>query len=66
MTGKIKNPYYPEKLTNVPKQFMIVSLNHVTVDRVKYLIAYVEDTTRNSGKLLEYAQKRAAKGLMKR
>lgn len=56
---------YPEELTKVPKRLAIVKLNHLMVDRVEYLIAYVSDTTRNSGKLLEYAQKREGRGLMK-
>ena len=56
---------YPEELNNVPKRLAIVKLNHLMVDRAEYLIAYVEDTTRKSGKLLEYAQKREEKGLIK-
>ena len=56
---------YPEELAKVPKRLAIVRLNHLMVDRVDYLIAYVSDTTRNSGKLLEYAQKREERGLIK-
>ena len=56
---------YPEELAKVPKRLAIVRLNHLMVDRVDYLIAYVSDTTRNSGKLLEYAQKREKQGFMK-
>ena len=56
---------YPEELRKVPKRLAIVKLNHLMVDRVEYLIAYVADTTKNSGRLLEYAQKREGRGLMK-
>ena len=56
---------YPEELAKVPRRVAIVRLNHLMVDRADYLIACVKDSTGNSKKLLEYAQKREEKDLIK-
>ena len=57
--------YYPEGLENVPRQYAIVRANKIMVDTSDWLIAYVRHGASNSRKLLEYAQRREKKGLIR-
>lgn len=57
--------YYPEGLENVPKRYAIVRANKILVDTSDWLVAYVRHGASNSRKLLEYAQRREKKGLIK-
>lgn len=57
--------YYPEGLENVPKQYAIVRANRLMVDTSDWLIAYVRHGASNARNLLEYAQRREKKGLIR-
>lgn len=57
--------YYPEGLENVPRQYAIVRANKIMVDTSDWLIAYVRHGASNSRNLLEYAQRREKKGLIR-
>lgn len=57
--------YYPEGLENVPRQYAIVRANKIMVDTSDWLIAYVRHGASNSRKLLEYAQRREKKCLIR-
>ena len=57
--------YYPNGMEAVSKRFAIVRANQYMVEECTYLIAYVWHTLGGSGKLLEYAQRREAKGLLR-
>ena len=50
--------YYPDGLEQVPRRFAIVQANKIMVDASDWLIAYVRHGASNSGKILEYAQRR--------
>lgn len=56
--------FYPEGLEKVPKQYAIVQANRYMVQNSNYLISYCKyiGNTRN---LVEYAQRREKKGLIK-
>ena len=56
--------YYPDGLENTPKRYAIVRTNKILVDTCNYLICYVNHGASNSRNLLEYAQRRATKGLI--
>ncbi len=56
--------YYPEGLEIVPRQYAIVQANKIMVDTSDWLVAYVRHGASNSKKMLEYAQRRAMKGLI--
>jgi hypothetical protein len=56
--------YYPDGLENVPKRYAIVRANKIIVDRSDWLICYVRHGASNSRNLLEYAERRAKKGLI--
>ena len=57
--------YYPNGLETVPKRFAIMKANQLMVKECTHLIAYVTHFMGGSGKLLEYAQRREAKGLLR-
>ena len=57
--------YYPEGLEKVPKQFAIVRANKIMVNTSDWLVCYVRHGVSNSRNLLEYAQRREKKGLIK-
>ncbi|MGI6031002.1 MAG: hypothetical protein ACOX7F_05820 [Eubacteriales bacterium] len=56
--------YYPPGMETVPRRLAIVKANRYLVDHVDYLIAYAWHPASNALQLLEYAQKRAQKGLL--
>ena len=56
--------YYPEGLEKTPRPFAIVKANQLMVDICDRLICYVRHRASNSRNLLEYAQRRARKGLI--
>ncbi len=55
--------FYPEGLEFVPKRYAIVQANRYTVQQSDYLISY--PGVGNSRKIVEYAQGREKKGLIK-
>ena len=56
--------YYPDGLENTPRRYAIVRTNQIMVDNSDWLVCYVHHGTSNSRNLLEYAQRRANKGLI--
>ena len=56
--------YYPDGLENAPRRYAIVRTNKIMVDTCDWLVCYVRHGASNSRKLLEYAQRRANKGLI--
>ena len=57
--------YYPEGLEKTPRPFAIVKSNQLMVDSCDWLVCYVCHGASNSRNLLEYAQRREKKGLIK-
>ena len=57
--------YYPPGMENVPRRLAIVRANRYMVDHTDYLIAYVWHQCSNTFELLEHAQARERRGLMK-
>ena len=56
--------YFPEGLESTLKRYAIVRTNRIMVDSCDWLVCYVRHGASNSRKLLEYAQRRAEKGLI--
>ena len=56
--------YYPWEEERVPQQLAIVKTNRCMVDVCGYLIACVRYSGGNSAKVLEYAEKKANKGML--
>lgn len=56
--------YYPFEAEKIPRRLAIVLANRLMIERAEYLIAYVWHTASNSANLLEYARRRAEKGLL--
>ena len=50
--------YHPDGLENTPKRYAIVRANRIMIDTCDWLVCYVRHRTGNSGKVLEYAQRR--------
>ncbi len=57
--------YYPEGLEKTPRPYAIVRANKLMVDSCDWLLCYVRHGASNSRNLLEYAQRREKKGLIK-
>lgn len=57
--------YHPEGLEKVPRKYAIIRTNKIMVDSSDWLVCYVKHGASNSRKLLEYAQNRAEKGLIR-
>ena len=57
--------HYPEGLEKTPRPFAIVKANQLMVDSCDWLVCYVRHGASNSRNLLEYAQRREKKGLIK-
>ena len=57
--------YYPEGLEKTPRPFAIVKANQFMVDTCDWLVCYVRHGASNSRNLLEYAQRRENKGLIR-
>lgn len=47
--------YYPEGMERVPRRLAIIKANQSTINRVDYLIAYVQHPGSNARKILEHA-----------
>lgn len=56
---------YPEGMETVPKPLAIVQANRKMIECSDYLISYCHYTTGNTHKIVEYAQRREKKGLIK-
>ena len=56
--------YHPAGQESTPKRYAIVRANKIMVDTCDWLICYVRHGASNSRKLLEYAQRRAERGLI--
>ena len=56
--------YHPSGLESTPKRYAIVRANRIMVDACDWLVCYVRHGAGNSRKLLEYAQRRAARSLI--
>lgn len=59
------NTYYPPGMEKVPRPFAIPRANRYMVDHVDYLIAYVWHPASKARDLVEYAQRREARNLIK-
>ena len=57
--------YYPNGLEGVPKRFRIAKANRIMIDTSDWLIAYVCHGASNSRKLLEYAERKEKKGMLR-
>ena len=57
--------YHPEGLENTPRRYAIVRTNQIMVNTCDWLVCYVRHGASNSRNLLEYAQRRANKGLIR-
>ena len=57
--------FYPPDMEYVPRRVAIIKANHYMVDHAKYLIAYVWHSDGNARALVEYAQKRQVRGLIR-
>lgn len=56
---------YPEGMESAPPRLAIVRANQYAVDHAEYLIAYVWHPASNARKILEYAQNRERRQMMK-
>jgi uncharacterized phage-like protein YoqJ len=56
--------FYPPNMEKVPRRFAISKANRYMVDHTDYLIAYAWHPASNARNLLEYAQRKSAKGLI--
>lgn len=56
---------YPDGMEKVPRKVAIIRANRYEVDHCDYLIAYTWHPASNSRNLVEYAQRREARGLIK-
>ena len=56
--------YHPDGLESTPRRYAIVRTNQIMVDTCDWLVCYVRRGASNSRNLLEYAQRREAKGLI--
>ena len=57
--------YYPEGMERVPRKFAIVRANQYAVNHADYLIAYAWHPASNARNVVEYAQRREVRGLIK-
>ena len=57
--------FYPPGMETVPRRAAIVRANRYMVDHSSHLIAYVWHTASNARDILEYAQRRERRGLMR-
>lgn len=56
--------FYPPGMEKVPRRLAIVCANRYMVEHTDYLIAYVWRPASNARELVEYARKRAQRGLI--
>ena len=59
------NTYYPPGMEHVPRKFAILQANRYMVDHVDFLIAYAGHPASNARELVEYAERKAKKGILK-
>ena len=57
--------YYPFEMENIPRKLAIVNANRYMVDHVDFLIAYAWHPASNARKIVEYAEKREEKGMIR-
>lgn len=57
--------FYPPGMETVPRRAAIVRANRYMVDHSSHLIAYVWHAASNARDILEYAQRRERRGLMR-
>lgn len=57
--------YYPHGMENIPRRLAILRANRYMVDHVDYLIAYAWHPASNARELMEYAERRERRGLIK-
>lgn len=57
--------YYPDGLQGTPRRYAIVHTNKLMVASCDWLVCYVKHGASNSRNLLEYAERRVEKGLIK-
>ena len=57
--------FYPADMEKVPRRIAIVRANRYAVNYANYLIAYARHAASNARNLVEYAQNRERKGLIK-
>ena len=55
---------YPEGMETIPKRYAIVKANQRMVENCDWLVCYVRHGASNSRNLMEYAERRAKKGLI--
>ena len=56
---------YPDGMEKVPRKAAIIRANRYAVDHCDYLIAYAWHPASNARNLVEYAQRRKPRGLIK-
>lgn len=56
--------YYPEKMEQVPRNLAIIRANRYMTDHVDYIIAYARYPASNARTLVDYARRRAERGLI--
>lgn len=56
--------FYPPGMEKVPRRLAILRANRYMVDHADYLIAYARHPGGNAKKLVEYAQRKEAQGLI--
>lgn len=59
------NTYYPPGMEDVPRKFAIVRANRYMVEHVDFLIAYAWHPASNARDLVEYADKKMRKGMIR-
>lgn len=56
--------YYPERMEQVPRNLAIIRANRYMTDHVDYIIAYARHPASNARTLVDYARRRAERGLI--
>lgn len=54
--------YYPEGMENTPRRYAIMKANRTMVAQCDWLVCFVRRIGGNSGRILEYARRREARG----
>ena len=65
MPNGFDGTYYPDGLEKIPRRYAIVRTNRIMLDTCDWLVCYVRHGASNSRNLLEYAERRANRGLIK-
>ena len=56
--------YYPEGTENTPRRYAIVKANRTMVTQCDWLVCFVRRKGGNSGRILEFARRREARGVL--